>query len=37
MADAATGDCGREIAFDGLAQRLREDADTLASLLRDEG
>ena len=36
MAAAATGDCDREIVFDGLAQRLREDADELSSLLRDE-
>ena len=36
MAAAATGDCDRGIVFDGLAQRLREDADELSSLLRDE-
>ena len=36
MADATTGDCDREIVFDGLAQRPREDADELSSLLRDE-
>ena len=33
MADAATGDSDREIVFDGLAQRLREDADELSSLI----
>ena len=37
MAAAATGDCDREIVFDGLAQRLREDADELSSLIAGEG
>lgn len=37
MADAALGDCDRRIVFDGLAQRIREDADALASLLCVEG